>query len=336
MINRLRLFSFLLVLVLSAFLAGCGSGSGSIKEQVVTAENSSQLAQQARQDLSFQDYELMKGYVERVHPDVTEGQLPVGMTIATMIESQKAFLAAQGTPVEESDSAVPQGEADAGSTGRNVAAPTSRGSAPGKAPTSPADSDSTTAEAAPPAAAASPEPVKPPEPTTATLGSGTEIILRLSQSLSSKTNQAGQSFEGVTENDLSEGGHLIVPAGSQVVGKITQVAKSGKVKGKAQMSITLTQLVVGGETYPIGTNTLSFEAQGTGGRDAKRIGIATGIGAAVGAIAGGGKGAAIGAAIGGGAGAGVTLATSGDEVEFPNEQRLSFKLEKGVELPIVR
>ena len=161
-------------------------------------------------------------------------------------------------------------------------------------------------------------------------------MIRLSQSLSSKKNQAGQTFEGILEQDLTGEGHLLAPAGSTIAGKVTDVASSGKVKGKAKMSLTLTQLEVGGQQYAIDTNTLNFEAQGTGTRDAKRIGIASGIGAVVGAIAGGGKGAAIGAAIGAGAGTGVTLATPGDEVEFPTEQRMSFKLDKPVELPITR
>ena len=38
--------------------------------------------------------------------------------------------------------------------------------------------------------------------------------------------------------------------------------------------------------------------------------------------------------IGAGAGTGVVLATSGDEVEFPNEQRMVFKLTHSVTIPV--
>ncbi len=328
------------VLLLLALVSACSSTSTSLEQQVVTAENSAQLADQAKQELSYQDYELMKGYVERVHPDVAPAQLPVGMTIATMIEAQKAYLAAQGTPVEQADSSSAQGETPAvGGTdsGLNLAAPPSRETA-GKRPSTAPKTAGSASRAQETARAATPSepPPPPPPPTTATLGAGTEVVIRLSQSLSSRSNQSGQSFEGILEDDLKEGGHVLAPAGATVTGKITQLVKSGKVKGKAQMSLTLTALEVGGESYRIDTNTLSFEAQGTGSRDAKRIGIASGIGAVVGAIAGGGKGAAIGAAVGAGAGTGVTLATPGDEVEFPTEQRMSFKLDKTVELPIIR
>ena len=138
------------------------------------------------------------------------------------------------------------------------------------------------------------------------------------------------------ENDLTGDGKLLAPAGSFVTGRILNAEKSGRVKGRAKMAISLHRIEVGGQTYTLDTNKLSFEAEGTAGRDAKRVGIATGIGAAIGAIAGGGKGAAIGAAIGGGAGAGATVLTAGKEVEFPVEQLFEFRLEKDVEMKIVR
>jgi hypothetical protein len=92
---------------------------------------------------------------------------------------------------------------------------------------------------------------------------------------------------------------------------------------------------VGPELYGIRTNTLAFEAQGTGKKDATKVGIGTGIGAVIGAIAGGGRGAAIGGVIGAGAGTGVVLATSGTEVEFGVEQLFSFQFDQDVEMKVV-
>lgn len=57
-----------------------------------------------------------------------------------------------------------------------------------------------------------------------------------------------------------------------------------------------------------------------------------GVGAAIGAIAGGKKGAAIGAATGGGAGTGVVLATKGQEIHYGPETRLNFTLTNSVKL----
>ena len=49
---------------------------------------------------------------------------------------------------------------------------------------------------------------------------------------------------------------------------------------------------------------------------AKRGGIGAGLGAVIGAVAGGGKGAAIGAIIGGGAGAGSVIAQGRDDIQL--------------------
>jgi hypothetical protein len=61
-----------------------------------------------------------------------------------------------------------------------------------------------------------------------------------------------------------------------------------------------------------------------------KVGAVTAIGAAIGAIAGGGKGAAIGAATGGAAGTGGVLATRGKSTTLPSETRISFRLRNAV------
>ena len=98
------------------------------------------------------------------------------------------------------------------------------------------------------------------------------------------------------------------------------------------MSLTLKSLDTGNGQIPVVTNIAKVEAEGSKGRDAKRIGGATGIGALIGGIAGGGSGAAKGAAIGAAAGVGVTLMTRGQEVELAAEQLFNFLLEKRVEI----
>ena len=72
------------------------------------------------------------------------------------------------------------------------------------------------------------------------------------------------------------------------------------------------------------------------GRDAGVIAGGGGVGAAIGAITGGKKGAATGAIIGGAAGTAAVLATKGKEVEFDSETKLTFTLDKPVQLPKAR
>ncbi len=179
-----------------------------------------------------------------------------------------------------------------------------------------------------------PAPPAPPRPVTAVLAAGTPIEIRLTQALSSATDKSGDKFEGTLSQDLVVDGKVLGPKGSVVVGKVSNVEGSGRVEGRARMSLALSEINVGQDSYPIRTNILSFEAESTKGRDAKVVGGTTGVGAIIGAIAGGKKGAAIGAVIGAGAGAGTVMATKGKEVEFQPEQKFSFKLESDVEMKI--
>jgi hypothetical protein len=82
----------------------------------------------------------------------------------------------------------------------------------------------------------------------------------------------------------------------------------------------------------IATDTFGATADSSKTRDGEIIAGGAGIGAAVGAIAGGKKGAAIGAVTGGGAGTGVVLATKGKEIHYGAETRLDFTLAKSVQM----
>jgi hypothetical protein len=99
------------------------------------------------------------------------------------------------------------------------------------------------------------------------------------------------------------------------------------LKGKAKLSIELTSLTTSdGQKVEIVTSPVGSEAAAKRGKDAAKVGVGAGAGAAVGAIAGGGKGAAIGALIGGGAGA----AMRGEAAEIPAESIVSFELRSPV------
>ena len=95
------------------------------------------------------------------------------------------------------------------------------------------------------------------------------------------------------------------------------VRRSGKVKGRASLSLAFTQLIASGKTYTLGARRISLLAPETHGKDAKIIGGGAGAGALVGAIADGKSGAAKGALVGGAAGTGAVLATRGKEVSIP-------------------
>ena len=204
---------------------------------------------------------------------------------------------------------------------------------PGLAPQEPVTEVPPKAASVPPVPVYVPPP-PPPRPTTAVLPAGTPLDVRLMQAVSSGRDNLGDTFEAQLERDLEVDGKLLAKRGSLVTGKISDVVGSGRVKGRARMSVTLTEIKAGAESYPIQTSAVSFEAESSTTKDAVKVGGAAGLGAIIGAIAGGAKGAAIGAVIGGGAGTAGVMATKGKEVELANEQRLNFTLERPVQMKI--
>jgi hypothetical protein len=120
----------------------------------------------------------------------------------------------------------------------------------------------------------------------------------------------------------------VVPAGAAVHGTVTEVERSGRVKGLARVAMRFS-VIEHPETHShatIRTSPLVYEAEPTKKKDAATIGGAAAGGAIIGAIVGGGDGAAKGAAIGGAAGTGVVLSTRGADVRLPAGTALSAHL----------
>jgi hypothetical protein len=105
------------------------------------------------------------------------------------------------------------------------------------------------------------------------------------------------------------------------------------VKGVAKLAVRLTHLeLANGQIVSLSTNSFVKSAPHTKKKDALKVGIGSGAGAAIGVIAGGGRGAAIGAGTGAGVGAGVVLATRGAPAVIPSESLLTFTLRRPVAL----
>jgi hypothetical protein len=183
----------------------------------------------------------------------------------------------------------------------------------------------------PPPAAAPPPP--PAKPNTVTLPAGTLVNVRLQERLSSEQNQAGDTFFATIEQPVVIDGFIIAERGARVEGRVTELERSGKVKGTARMVVELTKLNTSdGQKVNIRTASFERKAESSTKSDAAKVGIGAVLGAAIGGIAGGGKGAAAGAGVGGAAGAGGVLLTRGKAAELPVETRLSFRLAEPVTL----
>jgi hypothetical protein len=158
---------------------------------------------------------------------------------------------------------------------------------------------------------------------------GTELDVRLQNTLSSGSAQVEDRFEGTTVVDLSMDGRTLIPAGSVLRGVVSSVEPATRTNRTARMTLSFDQLEAEGVTYEIrGTVTEAIEGEGIKG-EAGRIGAGAGVGAIIGGILGGFKGALAGILIGGG---GVIAATEGREVELPQGTVLRVRLDSPVAL----
>ena len=316
-------FALLSILLMLALPTACRNGGKSFSDEIITAENKAEIAGKAKTDLTLEESRLLGKYLKRFYPELAENDLPSGRTINQMIGEEMALASAD--PASQTSLLA----RDLPLQAETAAPPMKRSAIPAPKPVTFTPQSGSSAQAE--AVENIPVEVFPetPQPIVVEIASGTEIMTRLVESLSTKTARNGDHFEMELAEDLTAGEYLIAPKGSRTRGRIISSESSGKVKGLAAMSMVLTDLYVEGEQYLLQAETLNFQAEKTTGKDAAKVGIGAGIGAIIGGIAGGGKGAAIGAGVGAGAGTTVVLATKGDELEFPMEQMFHFRLTKG-------
>lgn len=170
-----------------------------------------------------------------------------------------------------------------------------------------------------------PPPVR--QPHVVTLPAGTNLMIRLGETISTDRNYSGDAFRGTLDAPVIMDGFIIADKGSKVLGKVVNADKGGHLTGTAELSLALMEIhTTDGQTVLIQTNTFEKKGPKNTASNAEKIGGGAALGAIIGAIAGGGKGAAIGAGAGGAAGTGVALATHGKGAVLPSETRLSFQL----------
>ncbi len=187
-------------------------------------------------------------------------------------------------------------------------------------------------EASPALPAESVETPAPQPAPSVTLQAGLLLPVRLGQSLSSDHNQACDTFTATLDSPVSAGGFVIAERGARVEGRVVEAQKSNHLKGQAALVLELTKLSTSdGQHVAIQTESFRKEApKGATGEDVGIVAAAAGIGAVIGAIAGGGKGAAIGAGAGGVAGTGGVVATRAKSVALPTETKIAFRLKEPV------
>ena len=179
---------------------------------------------------------------------------------------------------------------------------------------------------APAANNAQSQPAPPPAPPPVVIPAGTLLTITIDQTVSSKTNNNGDTFAASLAAPISVDGVTVLPTGTRAKGTVVQAESAGRVKGGAVLALTLDSLTVNGQPYSIQTSEFEETIKGRGKRTAIGAGGGAAFGLIVGGLAGGGKGAAIGALAGGGAGTAGTAFTGKRDITIPAETRLHFKL----------
>ena len=168
-----------------------------------------------------------------------------------------------------------------------------------------------------------------------TVPSGALLRVRINQGLSSKRSQVGQTFDGTVLTDVTADGAVAIPRGAAVQGTVVAAKDAGTLKGRGELSLQLTRLTMGGQTYTLVSDTWVRDGRDKSLRTVNSaIGLGA-LGALIGAGAGGGAGAAIGAGVGAAAGVGASAASDGGKVIIPPEYVLNFHLAQPAQVATV-
>jgi hypothetical protein len=182
-----------------------------------------------------------------------------------------------------------------------------------------------------------------------TVPAGTQIPLKLAQGISTKSAKVGDAVYAETVFPITANDRIVIPAGTYVQGRISEIKRPGRVKGRAEFLMHFNTMIFhsgytvmlpgavenlpGSESQTVRDKEGTVQQNGTKGKDAGTVAKTAGEGAVVGAVVDRGI---RGAGIGGGAGAAVGLAsvllTRGPDVTLPVGTSVQIVLERPLTL----
>ena len=169
-------------------------------------------------------------------------------------------------------------------------------------------------------------PPPPPPPPPLVIPAGASLVVRMGNTINTKTANTGDSFTGTLAQSVAVDGVVAIPSGAGVAGTVVDSKSPGRFKGEGTLSVALTSINVRGVPTTISSSTYTQTVKGKGKRTAVMAGGGTGAGALIGGLAGGGKGALIGGLVGAGAGTAGAAFTGNKELQIPAESVVTFKL----------
>ena len=172
-----------------------------------------------------------------------------------------------------------------------------------------------------------------------TLPAGTLMTVKLSETVGSAANNPGDTIQARTTSDITVGGEVVVPAGSEVTGKVIEAVPLKKIGGRPKLTLQFISV-----RPPEGDPALiqaSYTVVGKSEtkKDAGTIAGSAVGGAIIGRIIGHDKGeeargTAIGGVAGAAAGTAIAAATKGHEIVLPAGSVLQVRLQNSADISI--
>ena len=174
----------------------------------------------------------------------------------------------------------------------------------------------------------------------AEIPAGTHLLLRMENSVSSRTAKAGDGVYFRTVSPLSAGGRIVVPPGSYAQGIVTRAERGKRAHGQAELEIQLVMLMLtNGEVITASSRTTSVASESAPTSQRWDAGVVPPIpfksvfgAAVVGAIVGGRTGSGIGMAVIGGAAVILAIVARGHEVELHQGTQVDVAFDRAIQV----
>lgn len=183
---------------------------------------------------------------------------------------------------------------------------------------------------------------------TLMIPAGTKVPVALKHAISTKGTRTGDAVYAETTFPVVANNRVLIPAGTYVQGRISEIQRGGRIKGRAQVLMHFTSLI-----YPSGYTVIlpgavenapgldktgvkdqegTLQKDGQTGSKVGTIASSAGTGALVGGLTQGGKGALIGAGVGGVVGTAIAMLTRGDDVKMDAGTTLELVVQRDIPL----
>ncbi|MCU1254751.1 MAG: hypothetical protein JWM83_1050 [Candidatus Angelobacter sp.] len=185
-----------------------------------------------------------------------------------------------------------------------------------------------------------------------TVPAGTQVLLHLKSPIDTKSAKVGDGVYCQTSFPVTQDNVAVIPAGTYVKGKIAEVKRAGRIKGRAEILFHFTTLIFpngytidlpgalenapGSQNSTVADKEGTVRANGQKGKDAGTVAKAGATGGVVGAVAtGSGKGAGIGGLAGAAVGLGQVLFTRGQDVRIDQGTALEMVLQRPLTVDVM-